>query len=295
MRLKAGKAPFTDFVQIKAIRRSGHRGTSVLNWIINFVLTHVAIFQNPFEAGKKPGGFLDPHTTSKVDRWGKRRMFKSAFEGDDSIYAVSPRLTPTEIDDVQKFWTRCGFNMKLFQRRKVAEFTGWKLGLDNGKPVWSACGPDLLRNLTNCGYTTSQAALQEHKALGKPGPVCAKVAAASCAAFSKELRQVPTISMMFANWAREYGWQDNDVAYLDGLSKNQQHILFDDGEMPKEGLSIREVVLPSELPEEFDTLQMLGLLTTKEQYEKFRLVAGVITPSDPDTSLRELGLGEYAE
>ena len=100
-------------IVLDAIRRSGHRGTSVLNWWCNFVIWHVVIF-------KDPAGFLDPKKTWGVDHCGVKRWLKSCYEGDDSVLSTSPPINPGDplyVSLLQR-WERFGYNMEIFVRDK---------------------------------------------------------------------------------------------------------------------------------------------------------------------------------
>ncbi|OLP99737.1 putative ATP-dependent helicase YwqA [Symbiodinium microadriaticum] len=71
---------------VPAIRRSGHRGASTLNWLTNFVCWICATLETPQEACEEGRRYF-----VCVD--GVRRWIVFCFEGDDSILAVSPQIT----------------------------------------------------------------------------------------------------------------------------------------------------------------------------------------------------------
>lgn len=185
---------------IKAIKRSGHRGTSILNWIINHVLTLASVSDGKVEKLMAPDGkhFKDIN--------GKARSGVFAHEGDDTIYTIAPPLSDEDVSGIQSFWKRCGFAMKLFRRSRLAEFTGYKIPIVDGKLKAEHAVPDFLRAFRNGGLTTSREALD--------GDVC-KVAASKFAAYSWQFRRFPSIARMFERWARTYGWSDGDLSRED--------------------------------------------------------------------------------
>ena len=110
---------------VPAIRRSGHRGASTLNWLTNFVCWICATLETPQEACEEGRRYF-----VCVD--GVRRWIVFCFEGDDSILAVSPQITekcPVYIRALQA-WERYGFNMKIFLRANHALFTGYRFAID---------------------------------------------------------------------------------------------------------------------------------------------------------------------
>jgi len=143
-------------VSIDSIRRSGDRGTSILNWIINAMCWSWVL------CGR--GGRAMQHPNGKVctDVFGTNRRFKIWLEGDDSLLWLTGRpFTKPEIEHLESRWTKLGHRPKLFQRLKgdVAEFCGWKIvvnahGLDLATAV-----PDVPRLLSNCFYTTAAEAV----------------------------------------------------------------------------------------------------------------------------------------
>jgi len=145
---------------IDSIRRSGDRGTSILNWIVN-IICWAWVFSGS-------SGVSMLHANGKVcnDIFGTRRRFKIWLEGDDSLLWLTARVfTPAELEVLESRWTKLGHRPKLFQRVKgdVAEFCGWKIvvnryGLDEVSAV-----PDIPRLLRNCFYTTAKEAVDAAK------------------------------------------------------------------------------------------------------------------------------------
>lgn len=93
---------------IEPIRRSGHRGTSGLNWWLNFVCWACAITDTPWV-------FLAETRTNFFDVGGVKRWWRGSFEGDDSFARVVPAVKKDDAFYVE-FSARCdryGHNMKL--------------------------------------------------------------------------------------------------------------------------------------------------------------------------------------
>jgi hypothetical protein len=144
-------------VQIAAIRRSGHRGTSVLNWWVNYTMWVCSLFESPQV-------YLRPEARWAKDVAGVRRWFYGVFEGDDSGISTSPKLCDVSADDVKAFrdgkvnarelgdkycvpdgsiaasisalafWDRAGFNMKWEFAKKRGTIVGCHIGLTETDP-----------------------------------------------------------------------------------------------------------------------------------------------------------------
>ncbi len=143
-------------VIIESIRRSGDRGTSILNWIINKICwTWVLCGPNAFEMMRKD--------SKKIrDIFGTVRRFLMWLEGDDSMLWLSGRpFTEAELKVLEARWASLGHRPKLFQRTEgdVAEFCGWKIPVDGFGLVWDGAVPDVPRLLSNCFYSHSKEAV----------------------------------------------------------------------------------------------------------------------------------------
>lgn len=144
-------------VSIDSIRRSGDRGTSILNWIINALCWSWVLCGS--------GGRAMQHPNGKVctDIFSTNRRFKIWLEGDDSLLWLTGRVfTTPELEVLEQRWTKLGHRPKLYQRKKgdVAEFCGWKIVVNShGLDVETAM-PDVPRLLANCFYTTAHEAVQ---------------------------------------------------------------------------------------------------------------------------------------
>jgi len=240
LRLTHSKGKSVATFIIAAIRRSGHRGTSILNWVMNHTLTLASLSDGKVDKLMTASG------RNFKDCWGADRRAAFAHEGDDTLYTTSPKLKDNEVEDIQAFWTRCGFNMKLYVRERLAEFTGYKIPIIDGRLQAGQAVPDILRAFSNGGITTSREALE--------GDVY-KVAASKFAGYSWSFARVPSVARMYERWARAYGWDDGpldreDVMRL-GYGPNHQPVIT---------LGMQEV---SEAEEE-ELFRNLGLLTHME-------------------------------
>jgi len=145
---------------IDSIRRSGDRGTSILNWLINIICWAWVL------CGRTGVSIVHANGKVCIDIFGTRRRFKIWLEGDDSLlWLTGHKFTPAELEVLGARWTKLGHRPKLFQRKKgdVAEFCGWKMivtehGLDEATAM-----PDVPRMLANAFYTTAKDAVQAAK------------------------------------------------------------------------------------------------------------------------------------
>jgi hypothetical protein len=183
---------FRKFI-IDAIRRSGHRGTSCLNWWTNFVCWHCAIFEMPEQ-------FLDPDVRYGRDHSGIYRWLASAFEGDDSILSTTPPISESgEIYvSLMQRWERLGFNMKIFIREKRALFTGYYHALDKDGPT-GALMPEVDRCFARAGISCSPAMIEYFKNEDRAG--CQSISRAAALARAYEFAGLsPTISTKYLRY-----------------------------------------------------------------------------------------------
>lgn len=209
-------------ITIDAIRRSGHRGTSCLNWWVNFVCWHCAIFEDP-EA------FLDPAHRYGKDVLGENRWMNSAFEGDDSFLVTSPKIEEGKSlhMTILQFWERIGFNMKIEIRKERALFVGYYIGLDEagplfneGKDEWMML-PEVDRCFSRAGTSCSPSMIEAFQADDRKK--CVKLAGAAAMSRAYEFAGlVPTISTKFLAYAEEC---DFDITHDLKMRTNQE---FDD-------------------------------------------------------------------
>lgn len=207
---------------IDAIRRSGHRGTSCLNWWVNFVCWHCAVFEDP-EA------FLDPSHRYGVDVTGVKRWLNSAFEGDDSFLVTSPQIEEGKSLHVKilQFWERIGFNMKIEIRKERALFVGYYIGLDECGPLFDErkdewmMVPEIDRCFSRAGTSCSPSMIEAFHANDRQK--CMKLAGSAAMSRAYEFAGLaPTISEKFLQYAVDC---DFEITHDLRMRTNQE---FDD-------------------------------------------------------------------
>jgi len=215
---------------IDAIRRSGHRGTSCLNWWMNFVCWHSAIFESPED-------FLDPTHRYGKDVTGKTRWLNSAYEGDDSYLVTSPKIEggTTLHTSILQFWERIGFNMKIELRDKRALFAGYFMGLDARGPKFDAAKdkyimvPEVDRCFGRSGTSSSRTMIDAFEANQRDKCMLIAGSAAMSRAF-EFAGLAPTISAKYLQYAEHLGVFDakNKKNELLHDLKMRTHEMFDD-------------------------------------------------------------------
>lgn len=147
-------------MSIDAIRRSGHRGTSCLNWWMNLTNWVCSIF-------KQPERFLDPTVRKGEDETGHERWWNGSFEGDDSLCAMLPPMKKDDsMDEIfLAWWNRMGFNMKIVYATSRATFCGYHIACENGEVEDNSfvC-PELPRALVGGGVSCSTKIIEAGKA-----------------------------------------------------------------------------------------------------------------------------------
>ncbi len=142
---------------INAIRRSGHRGTSSLNWWMNFVLWICAITD-------APEIFLNGESTKFKDMHGVERWWRGVFEGDDSFCRLVPGIKEGDsfYTEFLERWKRYGHRMKLVICTIQGESCGTHYEIKNRK-LTGRFTPDVGRSLTNWGISCSPGSLEAFK------------------------------------------------------------------------------------------------------------------------------------
>ncbi len=185
------------YKMIDAIRRSGHRGTSVLNWVVNYACWSWVIF------GKNAAGFADSHKRHGTTYDGKRVSVDKAFEGDDSILGVVG-LTEEMVAEYDNRWRLLGHEPKLYLRKprdEPAEFTGYLFGVDeNG--LTDMYAPDVKRHMSNGPVSVSKDlvnALKDNKC-----QVARTLASMSLTSIGIQYEKLPSIGQYYLRLASEY-------------------------------------------------------------------------------------------
>jgi hypothetical protein len=149
---------------INAVRRTGHRGTSVLNFLTNLTLTIASVVQTKDQAREAVRDCLreDP-------AW-----FRASFEGDDGIVALPAKWwTPEARTRCLATWQRAGFIMKTVEHvgATAAEYVGWKFATDD-KGLTGECAPDVRRTVAHASWSRAPGVLKayaenDHRAVAK--------------------------------------------------------------------------------------------------------------------------------
>jgi len=143
-----------SFLDVRAIRRSGDRGTSVLNFIMNLVVWLTILSDDA------PKLIANPATRNHMSRLsGKRVWMNYGFEGDDSALATDDDLKKYEVR-IRADWTSLGFHMKLDFRGadEALTFVGYCALCDKHGPRDDIVMPELLRNIASSAWTCSHLA-----------------------------------------------------------------------------------------------------------------------------------------
>jgi hypothetical protein len=143
-----------SFLDVRAIRRSGDRGTSVLNYVMNLVIWLTILSDDA------PKLISNPATRNHVSRLsGKRVWMNYGFEGDDSVLSSNDDLKKYEAR-IREDWTSLGFHMKLDFRGadEALTFVGYVALCDKHGPRDDIVMPELLRNIASSAWTCSHLA-----------------------------------------------------------------------------------------------------------------------------------------
>lgn len=143
---------------IRAIRRSGCRGTSILNWLGNMLCWCFCI------GGAEGASLIAPQGVKVRCRDGRVRFVRMVFEGDDSILSFycedGTRLGECDfLEMCGAAWTRLGHRPKLFHRKQVAEFCGYHFCI-NDFGLTGLYAPDLRRQLVSAAYCSNKLAVE---------------------------------------------------------------------------------------------------------------------------------------
>jgi hypothetical protein len=179
---------------VASIRRSGHRGTSCLNFWCNFCLFHNAI-------SAEPEKYLAPTTKRTLGHDGKTVWVAWSGEGDDGAGAVKPKMSGTRRQTFLKVWERFGVNMKIINPTTRMEFCGYHFSVNPDGSVGDVVCPDIPRCLTGAGVSTSVTARGTYAS--KTGERdYRELAACSAYARAAELAPVaPTLARKFFDFA----------------------------------------------------------------------------------------------
>jgi len=189
------------FFKIDAIRRSGDRGTSCLNFLTNFVCWAWVL------CGGASCCLMVKGRVRGVPLYnGAQSTVKIKCEGDDSHVMTTYKFTKEEYTDMHDRWVRLGHRPKLYLRKpgSVTEFTGYHFLVDEHGIVPASGCPDVARTMIGSASTMSKNAVQsatgdidekEFATIASATLLCA------AASFSKRL---PTLAEFYLRNSREY-------------------------------------------------------------------------------------------
>lgn len=246
------------YIVIDAIRRSGDRGTSILNWLINYIMWMCAFFEAPRKLMGKP-------VVCAKDRWGVIRVVKLAFEGDDSLATTTPKLKTQQQADITSWWTRGGHQMKLEFGEDHATFVGVRLEVDKSGPT-GVFGPEVDRCMKRSGISCSPGAVLALKS--EDVSTLATISAA--AAWSRALDFapiLPSISRKYRDYAKSHGAPRPDAESTHDL--RMRFGVEDEDVMSAVISRVESEMAAIEILDELDNLKRLGYPTSAVEYGKF--------------------------
>lgn len=187
------------FFKIDAIRRSGDRGTSCLNFLMNMVCWAWVLC----------GGscaLMTKGRTQKIPLYnGKQSTIKLKCEGDDSHVLATCKFTKDELDEMESRWTRLGHRPKLCLRAPgtVTEFTGYHFLVDDHGIVPDSGCPDIVRTMVASSVTIAKEAVAgvvegDDKMIA---PTACASLLCTAAAFSERL---PSLAQFYLRVSREW-------------------------------------------------------------------------------------------
>lgn len=187
------------FFKIDAIRRSGDRGTSCLNFLTNMVCWAWVLC----------GGsccLMVKGRTTKIPLYnGGQSTIRIRCEGDDSHVLTTYKFSKDELDDMERRWTRLGHRPKLHHRPSgsVTEFTGYHFLVDDHGVVPGSGCPDIVRTMVSSSVTIAKEAVRG--AMEENDKQIAPVACASllctAAAFAERM---PSLANFYLRVSREW-------------------------------------------------------------------------------------------
>jgi hypothetical protein len=210
-------------VVIAAIRRSGDRGTSLLNHIANMVLWCWVL------GGRNGMHLVKKDAVKFTDIFGVCRRIKMKFEGDDSLLVTTGGFSDDQQQEVATRWERLGHWPKLFFRkeRDVAEFTGYKFLVDEFGIVEGSDIPDVPRQLSNGMLTKAKEAVDAY-VLGDMRAFAKAVIPSLIARAAPIAKRLPSVARFFMRIADEWAdaghcgvrsltWTQDDLVRLDAF------------------------------------------------------------------------------
>jgi hypothetical protein len=253
-------------------RRSGHRGTSALNFWVNRCLWYCILLKRPFES-------LDPHRNRFEDSWGKSLCVKSRFEGDDSFLRLSPSLAYRKVE-IETQWSTLGFTMRLeCSEDGCVEFVGCKFAVsDRGTTgVWA---PDLKRSIANIPYSVSPLARSAYRS--------GDTATLNSLFASKFLCKALDFSFCLPRVARFYVLLADELSpsVLTLSEEDQRSVGYSSAEDVRSKISLNST--DHAFCSEKAALESLGLPTTADELQSFTHLTGNVYFGQEDISAHSL-------
>jgi len=215
-----------SFLDVRAIRRSGDRGTSVLNYVMNLVVWLTILSEDA------PKLLANPATRNHVSRLsGKRVWMNYGFEGDDSVLSTDDDLKKYEAR-IREDWQSLGFHMKLDFRvsDEALTFVGYIALCNKHGPRDDIIMPELLRNIASSAWTCS------HLAATRKG--CTQIGAEAYASRATAfLETAKPIGRLFRGYALGHHKNgaclstDSRELQMQHTGKYDEHLSFNLGEM----------------------------------------------------------------
>lgn len=187
------------FFKIEAIRRSGDRGTSCLNFLINMVCWSWVLC----------GGscaLMVKGRTQKIPLYnGRQSTVKIKCEGDDSHVLTTYKFSKQELEDMELRWTRLGHRPKLYLRPpgSVTEFTGYHFLVDDHGVVPGSGCPDIVRTMAASSVTIAKDAVKGVKEEDEKliAPIACASLLCTAAAFAERM---PSLAGFYLRVSREW-------------------------------------------------------------------------------------------
>ena len=271
---------------IDAIRRSGHRGTSCLNYWVNLVLWICSVFDVSKDTQEGPEVFLDPDKQYGVNKIGQRQYWNGVIEGDDSLCVVDPPMSAQMKKAFESFWDRWGFNMKLKYVTDVATFCGYSISCTNGYPNRKCHAPEVSRMFAKGGLSCTGEGKQIFRALSglsDPNPkkletLKTRVDNLRHAVYIGKAYQtagvLPTISRKFLEFAISSG--SVSTAHSEELYR---HSGVNHESVTSVVSKIEELNSDADGRDELSRLEAVGCPTTLDELERFAMN---VWSSDPN-------------
>jgi len=262
---------------ISAIRRSGHRGTSCLNWWVNFTMWVCSIFRAP-EGFLRCEARMAYDVTGANEGRGTKRWWNGIFEGDDSLCALFPAIQRGD-ELYTKFigwWERWGFNMvlKFCQEAECkgrATFAGYNIAVKRDGSCAEAYLPELSRALLQGGTSVSGSAREAFRK-GDVKTVKSIAYAAAIARAADFAGLLPFVSMKYYNYAQSLRPEKLEacVAGTETWEASMRHFGEGGHSLSEIEVDILKQNVEGDLPSEISRLRQLGFVQTDAELEAFR-------------------------